>query len=196
MSIDGEEMPTIKRSGKMMIEKVPIVEEEDEWESVPHTDIDVGDETDPQLCCVYVNDIYSYLRENEVCSFFIFCVSSREFLRAPFSFLMRSFSLPPPLFCPSVATWILSCYVLVKYPANSFFAQKLLFTPPSPTSLHPCPIFHPPFILSPHVYNIVMVSSRILVPGTPFTHFFVYGSLFSPTSSSHFLLGLLICAPG
>lgn len=38
----------------------------DEWDTVPHSDIDAGDETDPQLCCVYVNDIYSYLRENEV----------------------------------------------------------------------------------------------------------------------------------
>lgn len=38
----------------------------DEWEMIPHADIDVGDETDPQLCCVYVNDIYAYLRENEV----------------------------------------------------------------------------------------------------------------------------------
>lgn len=61
MSIDGDELP-IKRVTKML-EKVPAT---DEWENVPHTDIDVGDETDPQLCCVYVNDIYTYLRENEV----------------------------------------------------------------------------------------------------------------------------------
>lgn len=63
MSIDGEDVPGIKRVTKML-EKVPPT---DEWECVPHTDIDVGDESDPQLCCVYVNDIYSYLRENEVC---------------------------------------------------------------------------------------------------------------------------------
>jgi hypothetical protein len=64
MSIDGEEVP-IKRVTKLL-ERVPAT---DEWEDVPHTDIDVGDETDPQLCCVYVNDIYTYLRENEVCLF-------------------------------------------------------------------------------------------------------------------------------
>ena len=63
MSIDGEDTP-IKRVTKLL-ERVPAT---DEWESVPHTDIDIGDETDPQLCCVYVNDIYTYLRENEVCS--------------------------------------------------------------------------------------------------------------------------------
>jgi hypothetical protein len=61
MSIDGEEGP-IKRVTKLL-EKVPAT---DEWDTVPHTDIDVGDENDPQLCCVYVNDIYIYLRENEV----------------------------------------------------------------------------------------------------------------------------------
>lgn len=58
MLIDQE--GSIGRSASQ--EKVVI----DEWECVPHADIDVGDDTDPQLCCVYVNDIYAYLRENEV----------------------------------------------------------------------------------------------------------------------------------
>ncbi len=40
---------------------------EEDWESIFHADIDAGDENDPQLCCVYVNDIYTYLRESEVC---------------------------------------------------------------------------------------------------------------------------------
>lgn len=57
-----EEEYNVKRVTRML-EKVPST---DEWDSVPHTDIDVGDETDPQLCFVYVNDIYSYLRESEV----------------------------------------------------------------------------------------------------------------------------------
>lgn len=51
------------------LKRIPTQKEKlvlDEWEVVPHSDIDAGDETDPQLCCVYVNDIYSYLRENEV----------------------------------------------------------------------------------------------------------------------------------
>jgi cyclin A len=61
MSMDGDDVP-IRRVTKLL-EKVP--PPADEWE-VPHVDIDAGDETDPQLCCVYVNDIYSYLRENEV----------------------------------------------------------------------------------------------------------------------------------
>lgn len=60
MSIDGEEFP-MKR-GPRAEKAAPV----DEWETVTHTDIDVGDENDPQLCCVYVNDIYSFLRETEV----------------------------------------------------------------------------------------------------------------------------------
>jgi len=35
------------------------------WNQIPHEDIDV-DDNDPQLCKIYVNDIYEYLRESEV----------------------------------------------------------------------------------------------------------------------------------
>lgn len=40
--------------------------EKSEWESIPHDDIDATDDNDPQLCKIYVNDIYDYLRESEV----------------------------------------------------------------------------------------------------------------------------------
>lgn len=72
MLIDEE--CTIKRAPSKA-EKVA-----DEWESIPHHDIDVGDESDPQLCCVYVNDIYEYLRENEVCLFSFSHPSSPHYL--------------------------------------------------------------------------------------------------------------------
>lgn len=56
MSIDGED-PMYSPDGA----SVP-----SEWDLLPHNDIDATDENDPQLCTIYVNEIYEYLRENEV----------------------------------------------------------------------------------------------------------------------------------
>jgi cyclin A len=65
-----DEYPINRRSSSPSPSPIPVPAHQekpvDEWDSIPHADIDVGDENDPQLCCVYVNDIYEYLRENEV----------------------------------------------------------------------------------------------------------------------------------
>lgn len=57
MSIDGEDQMFTPDGASM----------ESEWDLLPHNDIDATDDNDPQLCTIYVNEIYEYLRENEVC---------------------------------------------------------------------------------------------------------------------------------
>lgn len=55
MSIDGDDQ-TLSPDGASV---------RSEWDLLPHNDIDATDENDPQLCAIYVNEIYEYLRENE-----------------------------------------------------------------------------------------------------------------------------------
>lgn len=63
MSIDGD---LFKHSQHHPDDAAANEQERTHIDQIPHDDIDFGDDTDPQLCKVYVNDIYEYLRENEV----------------------------------------------------------------------------------------------------------------------------------